>query len=398
MAGKVSGESDRRDRRRSRARSRSQATLKPFLIALGVYLASLAPAPAALLIRELFDGLATGGNSALRGVLNGPTTLGFDTNAPWQDNYTIYLKCGAFDVTQEEPDTLPGLPATAGDKGGVWSDQWVFANPWEVWNTRIWVTRPLAPEACLNFATEGVYYFSVRLNNAGDSAGGIGFASAGDHSARFVGAGLSWDTVNHEPANYSYICQGSLKTNTPYSIQAHGPVNQINGKGLLVGRLTTHTSDVSTLEIKVFLPGSRLPVHAAELSWDTSYTFHEQMLATHLLLWMNGTYPFEIDAIRVGTTYSDVVGLEILRQPQAFPSEALYPGATLTNSVVAAQGPLTYQWRQNGYPLLQATSSELVLPHLSAADNGDYDVVVTNPWGTITSTVVKVSLPAIPVR
>jgi hypothetical protein len=33
------------------------------------------------------------------------------------------------------------------------------------------------------------------------------------------------------------------------------------------------------------------------------------MTATHLLLWMNGTYAGELDAIRVGDTLLDVTGV-----------------------------------------------------------------------------------------
>ncbi|HKQ38951.1 MAG TPA: lamin tail domain-containing protein [Verrucomicrobiae bacterium] len=54
---------------------------------------------------------------------------------------------------------------------------------------------------------------------------------------------------------------------------------------------------------------------------------------------------------------------------------------------VRARGsrPLTYQWRFNSEPILNATNSSLTLNLLTPAHTGQYDVVVTNPSDSATS-------------
>lgn len=50
-------------------------------------------------------------------------------------------------------------------------------------------------------------------------------------------------------------------------------------------------------------------------------------------------------------------------------------------------GTLSYQWRTNGMPIATATSSWLGLYGVQLADAGDYDVVVANAFGSVTSRV-----------
>jgi len=61
---------------------------------------------------------------------------------------------------------------------------------------------------------------------------------------------------------------------------------------------------------------------------------------------------------------------------------------------VTAEGasPLTYQWRFNGAPLANGTSAQLVLTNVSAAQAGNYDCIVTNNFGVITSTVAALTI------
>ena len=73
-------------------------------------------------------------------------------------------------------------------------------------------------------------------------------------------------------------------------------------------------------------------------------------------------------------------------------SKTLYTTRTVTLNVSAVgSDPLTYQWRKNGAALTDtdrisgSTTPTLSLTDLQAPDAGDYDVVVTNPWGDQTS-------------
>ncbi len=68
-------------------------------------------------------------------------------------------------------------------------------------------------------------------------------------------------------------------------------------------------------------------------------------------------------------------------------------GQTVSFSVTAlGTGPLNYRWRQDGIELTGATSSTLTLDNLQAANAGNYDVVVSNSFGSVTSAVAVLTL------
>ena len=63
-------------------------------------------------------------------------------------------------------------------------------------------------------------------------------------------------------------------------------------------------------------------------------------------------------------------------------------GQVLSVSVVASgKAPLIYQWRKNGITIAGATSSTYSYTTTATTDSGNYDVVVSNPFGNTTSNV-----------
>ena len=83
-------------------------------------------------------------------------------------------------------------------------------------------------------------------------------------------------------------------------------------------------------------------------------------------------------------------------QPVA-PSGTLYEGQSLSLSADAIGGsPISYQWKRSGVSVSGQTSKTLSIANLKASDSGDYTVVVTNPFGSSTSTTVKVTVLAGP--
>ncbi|HOB99691.1 MAG TPA: autotransporter-associated beta strand repeat-containing protein [Verrucomicrobiota bacterium] len=89
----------------------------------------------------------------------------------------------------------------------------------------------------------------------------------------------------------------------------------------------------------------------------------------------------------------------ILVQPQA-PPPPVYEGMTLSLSVLAdelsSSTPLGYQWTKNGDPLPGQTAANLTLSSLVTSDTGNYAVVVTNAFGSVTSSVVALTVLAGP--
>lgn len=85
----------------------------------------------------------------------------------------------------------------------------------------------------------------------------------------------------------------------------------------------------------------------------------------------------------------------ITQQPQ---SRAVVRGGTAIFTVVAqGTAPLTYQWRKEGTDLPGATSATLVVTNVQPENEGNYTVVVTNLFGSVTSQVAQLGISTIPV-
>ena len=85
----------------------------------------------------------------------------------------------------------------------------------------------------------------------------------------------------------------------------------------------------------------------------------------------------------------------ILTQPA---SQTAIIGDSLTLSVGASGTPaLIYQWRMNGTNISGATLSNLALNNLQFSNAGSYSVVVTNAYGSATSTNAVITVNPVPV-
>lgn len=359
----------------------------------------MAQVQATTLVTELWDGV---GDGVLSDLGDGSSSVGFDPASAWYLNYGTYIKVAQnFDVTSGTPDTIAGLPYNAGQQGGLWGDEWAPGFEGSVWDTRSWATRGLAESAQINFGAEGVYWMSVRINNGGDSAGGIGLASAGDATAQFMGVGAMWNNAGGGAANNSvYITDGTLdQTSGPCAIRTNSTAGVINGKGLLVARVTTHASGKDKVEAVVFPAGTPAPADANAITWQTTYEPELNFKATYFLLWMNGTYPFEMDAIRVATTYGEVAALPwVSSEIAASPTNNVFAGVPVTLSLGGKGGtPLSYLWMRNGTLVATSTVPSLVFTNPTVGDSGAYTVILTNAAGTVTSAAATLTIrPANP--
>ena len=70
--------------------------------------------------------------------------------------------------------------------------------------------------------------------------------------------------------------------------------------------------------------------------------------------------------------------------------------ATATFTVTATgTDPLAYQWRKNGVIISSATNSSYSLPSVLTNQAGNYTVVITNTWGSVTSSVAALTVTAV---
>lgn len=78
------------------------------------------------------------------------------------------------------------------------------------------------------------------------------------------------------------------------------------------------------------------------------------------------------------------------------PDRVLYEGSAFTlSATVIGTPPLTYQWRKNGSDVQGANSASLAFASLKMTDSGNYDLVVRNDYGSVTSSVVTLEINAV---
>lgn len=78
-----------------------------------------------------------------------------------------------------------------------------------------------------------------------------------------------------------------------------------------------------------------------------------------------------------------------------YASRALYPTGTLHLAVSATGGGLKYQWYRNGAAIAGATAPSYIVASVTAANAGNYTVVVTNSVGSLTNGPVAITVPTV---
>ena len=80
----------------------------------------------------------------------------------------------------------------------------------------------------------------------------------------------------------------------------------------------------------------------------------------------------------------------------AHPVSQRVNGGESVTFAVSATGtpPMIFQWRKNGMPIPGGTSATLTIPSATAADQGTYDVVVTDAYGSCSSETATLTLEA----
>jgi len=104
-----------------------------------------------------------------------------------------------------------------------------------------------------------------------------------------------------------------------------------------------------------------------------------------------------------GTTYNGGNGGVIYRLnlPPSITTQpsnqiaAIGSNATFTVSLFGT-APFAYQWLSNSTPIPDATNSTVIIQNVTPSSVGDYQAIITNAWGSITSSIATLSLPVSP--
>ncbi len=102
-----------------------------------------------------------------------------------------------------------------------------------------------------------------------------------------------------------------------------------------------------------------------------------------------------------GSTTSRVASLTLVTSPvitvQPLPQVVMQNSPFTLEATAVGTAPLSYQWLLNSNAIPAANASSFSLPSAQLADSGDYQVVVSNPFGSATSVVAPVLVLAPPV-
>ena len=159
------------------------------------------------------------------------------------------------------------------------------------------------------------------------------------------------------------------------------------GSGTAVSRITSATRVIA---IKIpniagvrSTPWQNYITTAGQIETDTGYTFFTELpasVATALRAKIEGAAP-------VGSP-------TITTQPAA--QTAAVAGSATFSVTATGDATLTYQWSRDDVVLPSAQSATLTLSSLTAADAGNYSVVVKNVLGSTTSVAVSLTITGLP--
>jgi len=166
----------------------------------------------------------------------------------------------------------------------------------------------------------------------------------------------------------SYRFQPAASGNTYTSTALSGDV--VNSSGTYSYTQTSAYTGLISFDDAVVGPGLSL-----QLSFDSATT-------GTVFLRESGSSGYQTGLFSI-TIFSDPP--TITAHP---PSQTVNAGAAVTFGVTATgTPPLSFQWRKNGALITGATGATLTIASASAADQGAYDVVVTNAYGSQTSSI-----------
>jgi uncharacterized repeat protein (TIGR01451 family) len=123
-----------------------------------------------------------------------------------------------------------------------------------------------------------------------------------------------------------------------------------------------------------------------------STTTNATLLLTNVQPSQAGLYSVRVTniygaAVSTNATLTVITTPFIIQQPQL---QANFVGSNVTFSVIAdGAPPLFYQWRFNATPIAGATNATLLLTNIQLTDAGNYSVVVSNQYGSVTSTLAE---------
>ena len=297
--------------------------------------------------------------------------------------YSNAFDGGAVNIWRTAPNVAESL--FGGTAAATWSDA-LGVNDTNAFYANGTVGTALPDSLLLPFQPQPgyIYTLSASLSFAGNPGGwvGVGFAQ-NDTSTAALGHGrFSDDSVT----GYDWAILTEATGNVQFFAGPRGTGQLFTQNGFFTAGAATHT-----LNVVLNTTGAHWSIASyvdnVQVATDYAYGVNPPIGAVGLTQTaLSAPANVHWDSLALS-----VAPLVITQQPV---SAAVEAGSAFTNTVVAASGaPLCYQWFTNNIPIDGATNATLVFNPVSPANAGtNYDVVVTNTYGSVTSAVVSLSV------
>ena len=212
-------------------------------------------------------------------------------------------------------------------------------------------------------------WYWVPANNLGQQAGAYALSIAGFvYGAVVTNGGFGYGNV----PNVSFVGGGGC-----YCVVSNGVVTSIT--------VTNAGSGYSNLPTVVIDPPNGLLFGQTNSSFTITNANQNSL----------GNY-FVVVSSSSGSVTSSVVNLTLLYPPSITVNPAgftgTYHGSNSLTVLAAGTASLSYQWSLNGTNLAAATDSTYAIANLVLTNTGAYAVAVSNPYGSVTSSVANVYL------
>ena len=301
-------------------------------------------------------------------VLTPPLANAFDSIGGHAAYYGSVAAGGTGPAAPEFPgfeSQNPGLTTYPNTLGS-----WVTASPLN-WNTNT-----------VTF-TAWIYSYTDRQTNAGIFYQREGLTTAGLSYDNFDGTRLGYNWAN-DSAAYNFDSGLYL------------PVNQWTFVAVVVEptRATLYMATNGVLRAAV-----NPLTHINQPFAGMSYIGNDPLSSTGARIF-NGIidevalFNRSLSGEEIASLYTVASSLNLAPQISQQPAERFtYVGQSASLQVAAAgTGPLRYQWLKNGSPVAGGTAASLGFAVASLADSGNYSVVVSNSFGSVTSSAARLTV------
>lgn len=250
-----------------------------------------------------------------------------------------------------------------------------------------------------------------QANDAGADLGATWLDQSYDDTGAGWTTGSALFGYTPSPGSYPAINTALTSGPTTYYFRTHFNWNNLNNNVAFVS--TNYFSDGAVL----YLNGSevrRVRMPAGAVGYGTSATGAAAPVGQVEVFGISGgglvigDNILEVETHQAAGTAADMVfGLSLTAAAQ-YPVLNVNSNLPTNKSIVAGQplamtsdvigsGPLHYQWLKNGSPIVGATNASYTVPIVLTNDAGNYVLVATNSFNSITSRSAVVTVTSTPI-